>query len=257
MRLSIFAISQTCKAHPLPSFISELIKSDKKMKNEYKKIVLSVIALLAAGVSPNLFVISQAGYAQLSDLAVSFLLPSIAILIIVFLLSYLPGLGDFNRQLKIGFAAGLIGTIGLEIVREVGFHLGGMPGDLPKLMGVLLMNQFASGPDTISNIAGWSYHFWNGAAFGIIYSIILGKGKIWAGTLYGILVGIGFMMSPVVVALGVGYFGVDFGWGFPVTVTIAHIAFGTIVGWLVFKWSDSSSGFIVTVKQLIQKRVNK
>ncbi|MCL5030855.1 MAG: hypothetical protein M1480_17740 [Bacteroidetes bacterium] len=224
------------------------------MKNGYKKIVLSIIALLAAGVGPNLFVISQAGYSDLSDLAVNFLIPSIAVLIIVFALSYFLGLQDFNRQIRNGFLAGLIGTIGLEIVRETGFHLGGMPGDLPKLMGVLLMNQFASGPDTISNIAGWSYHFWNGAAFGIIYSIILGKGRKWTGALYGILIGIGFMMSPVVVSLGVGHFGVDFGWGFPVTVTIAHIAFGTIVGWLVFKWNDIDSGFIITLKQLFNSK---
>ena len=244
-------------AHPLPPFIGEMIKEEKKMKNEYKKIVLSIIALLAAGVSPNLFVISQAGYAQLSDLAVSFLLPSIAILVIVFVLSYLPGLHDFNRQLKIGFAAGLIGTIGLEIVRETGFHLGGMPGDLPKLMGVLLLNQFASGPDTLSNIAGWSYHFWNGAAFGIIYSIILGKGKIWAGTLYGVLVGIGFMMSPVVVTLGVGHFGIDFGWGFTVTVVAAHIAFGTILGWLVSKWNDVNSFFFSYTKAFITETCRK
>jgi len=226
------------------------------MRKQYKKFVLSIIALLAAGVGPNLFVISQAGYAQLSDLAISFLLPSVAVLLAVFLISYLFDIRDLNRKLRNGFLAGILGTIGLEIVREIGFHLGGMPGDLPKLMGVLLMNQFASGPDTISNIAGWSYHFWNGAAFGIIYSIVLGKGTKWTGALYGILVGIGFMMSPVVVALGVGHFGIDFGWGFPVTVTAAHIAFGSILGLLIYKWNDANSGFFVTLKQLFQRRVD-
>ena len=29
--------------------------------------------------------------------------------------------------------------------------------------------------------------------------------------------GIGFMVSPITVALGVGYFDLDFGWGFPLT----------------------------------------
>ncbi len=221
------------------------------MKNDYKKIVLSMIALLAASISPNLFVISQAGYAQLSDLAISVLLPSIAVLIIVFILSIVFELRDLNKQLRNGFLAGLIGTIGLEIVRETGFQLGGMPGDLPKLMGVLLLNQFATGPDTVSNIAGWSYHFWNGAAFGIIYSIILGKGKIWAGTLYGIIIGIGFMMSPVVIALGVGEFGTDFGLGFPATVTVAHIVFGSILGWLLYRWNDSNSNILITIYKAI------
>lgn len=221
------------------------------MKQDYQKTVLSMLALLAAGIGPNLFVISQAGYADLSDLAVEFLIPSIAALIIIYALSYFFGLGDFSRQLKSGFLAGLIGTIGLEIVRESGFHLGGMPGDLPKLMGVLLLNQFASGSDTLSNIAGWSYHFWNGAAFGIIYSIVLGKGKKWTGAIYGLLVGIGFMMSPVVVSLGVGHFGIDFGWGFPVTVILAHLVFGFILGWLVYKWNPESLSIFSLIKKLL------
>lgn len=222
------------------------------MKRKYKKIILSVVALLAAGISPNLFVVSQAGYANLSDLAVEFLFPSIAILIIIFFVSYFVGLRDFNKQLKNGFIGGIIGTVGLEIVREIGFHLGGMPGDLPKLMGVLLLNQFASGPDTLSNIAGWSYHFWNGVSFGIIYSIIFGKGNKWTGIAYGILIGIGFMMSPVVISLGVGQFGVDFGWGFSVTVILAHLAFGFLLGWFILKQNPESSGIFTTVKKLLQ-----
>ncbi len=100
----------------------------------------------------------------------------------------------------------------------------------------------------MSNIAGWSYHFWNGAAFGIIYSIIFGQGRKWLGTLYGILIGIGFMMSPVVVALGVGHFGVDFGWGFPLTVTTAHIVFGSILGWLIFKWNYGQVSIFSSMK---------
>ena len=43
---------------------------------------------------------------------------------------------------------------------------------------------------------------------------------------YGILVGVGFLASPVVQSLGVGLFGVDFGWRFAATVLTAHAAFG-------------------------------
>ena len=38
-------------------------------------------------------------------------------------------------------------------------------------------------------------------------------------------VGIGFLMSPVVAALGVGLLGVDFGWHFAATVLAAHLTF--------------------------------
>ncbi len=205
------------------------------MKSDLKNISLSFVVLLAAGISPNLFVAAQAGYANLSDLAVYFLIPSIIILGIIYGLSIRGELKEINLQIRNGIIAGLIGTVGLEVVRETGFQLGGMPGEMPKLLGVLLLDRFALGPNFLSNVAGYAYHFWNGAAFGIIYSILLGRGHIWIGIIYGILVGIGFMVSPVSIALGVGYFGLDFGWGFPITVTLAHISYGSLLGLVIFR----------------------
>jgi hypothetical protein len=103
-------------------------------------------------------------------------------------------------------------------------------------MGVLLLDRFALGPSTASDIAGWAYHFWNGASFGIIYVLLFGVTRRWAGVLYGIAVGIGFMISPVVISLGVGYFGLQFSKGFPVTVLTAHIAFGLSLGFLASRF---------------------
>jgi hypothetical protein len=220
------------------------------MKKEYKRLMLSLLALISAGVSPNLFVIAQAGYAQLSDLAINFLIPSIILLILVITAGFFIREKETSKQIINGIIGGALATIGLEIVREIGFHLGGMPGDMPKLLGVLLLNQFASGPDTLSNMVGWSYHFWNGASFGIIYSILVGKGKIWYGLIYAILIGIGFMMSPAVVALGVGHFGVDFGIGFPITVILAHVALGLILGWYIVKKNPEHSSIVYTLKNL-------
>ncbi|VAX15459.1 hypothetical protein MNBD_IGNAVI01-429 [hydrothermal vent metagenome] len=224
------------------------------MKNEHKKLALSLLVFLAAGIGPNLFVVAQAGYANLSDLAVSFLFPSIVVVIAITVLGYFIGMKELSNQIIIGLVAGLIGTIGLEVFRIAGFNLGWMPGDLPKLMGVLLLDQFALGPDTTSNIAGWSYHFWNGAAFGIIYSILFGKGKVWLGSVYGFIMGVFFMISPVVIALGVGYFGVDFGIGFPVTVTLAHLAYGTLLGMFVYRWNKKDLSIFTLLKSLVNKK---
>jgi len=226
------------------------------MNNKIIRIVLSLIALIAAGIAPNLFVVAQAGYAKLSDLTVAFLFPSIILLALIIAVGFLVGEKDTSKQIITGIFGGAIATIGLEIVREIGFHMGGMPGDLPKLMGVLLLDRFALGPDTWSNIAGWSYHFWNGASFGIIYSLLAGKGKILYGLVFGMLMALGFMMSPVVVALGVGKFGVDFGIGFAITVMLAHFAFGLILGLYVYRKNKSCSDIISTIKNLIQKNDN-
>lgn len=222
------------------------------MKSELIKIVFCLLVLLAASVSPNLFVVSQAGYALLSSLAIYFLIPSIAVIAIIYALSYGLGLQDIRRQIQNGIIAGWISTAGLEVVREIGFHLGGMPGDMPKLLGVLLLNRFALGPNTLSNLAGWSYHFWNGAAFGMIYSILAGKGRIWLGIIYALLIATGFMMSPVVVSMGVGHFGVNFGRGFPLTVILAHLAFGSLLGWVIYRLNEKDQSLFTRTKRLFR-----
>jgi len=40
-----------------------------------------------------------------------------------------------------------------------------------ELMGVLLFDRFALGPSPASTFAGFAYHFWNDACFGIIFTL--------------------------------------------------------------------------------------
>ena len=227
------------------------------MKKKIENLIISLFALLAAAVSPNLFVIAEAGYSSLSEMAIRYLLPSIAFMILIIIAGFLLNIRGSSKQILKGIAAGAIATPGLEVVREVGYHLGGMPGDLPKLMGVLLLNRFALGPDTFSNIIGWSYHFWNGACFGVIYSIIFGRGRLWIAVLYGILIGSIFMVSPVVIALGVGKFGTEFNVGFPITVILAHIAYGFILGGIIYKWNKERESIFSKIKSILTYKRNE
>ena len=140
-----------------------------------------------------------------------------------------------NRRL-VGLLAGVIGTVGLEAVRITSFRaFNGMPGDLPQLLGVLLLNRFMEGPSTFSTVLGYLYHFWNGACFGMIFAIILGKRRWFWGTIYGLLVGTGFLLSPATTALGVGVFASQMP-AMQVTVGLAHLLFGTILGLLGSRW---------------------
>lgn len=77
-----------------------------------------------------------------------------------------------------------------------------------------------------------AYRFWNGASFGLLYVLLLSTRRLWAVPVFGILLGIGFLLSPVVSSLGAGFLGVGFSVGFPITVTLAHAAFGAVLGWL-------------------------
>lgn len=198
-------------------------------------VLLPVIGL--AAVAPNAFPAAQLGYAPLHDLALYAILPALAALIGLATLSLFKGWRDIAEVIFPGAMAGGIATLALEVIRYPGFRLGYMPGNLPELMGVLLLDRFAEGPSTASTLAGFAYHAWNGASFGIIFAALARIGFVrrtpaWT-TAYGILIGIGFLASPVVQSLGAGLFGVDFGWPFAATVLAAHAAFGFVLSFLL------------------------
>ncbi|MGB7290725.1 MAG: hypothetical protein WBD99_00940 [Thermodesulfobacteriota bacterium] len=195
-----------------------------------EELLLTAVVLIVAAVGPNIFPVAQAGYAKMSTLAKGFLLPSLGIFIITLVIARAWGKSRFYNLVIAGMISGIIATLALEVVRESGFRLGFMPGSLPKLMGVLLTDRFLQGPSLFSNLVGWAYHFWNGACFGMIYALVFGRTRWWYGSIYGLVIGIGFMVSPSVTALGIGYFGLQFGWEFPVTVSLAHLAFGSALG---------------------------
>jgi hypothetical protein len=220
------------------------------MKNGRSKLIITIVMLLLAMVSPNLFPYAETGAADLSSLALKYLIPSAALIFITIGITWFLKYHNLKKQIINGIVAGLLATIALEVVREIGYRLGGMPGDLPKLMGVLLLNRFADGPDAWSNIAGWAYHFWNGACFGIIFTLLFGSPKTVWGIAYGLALGIIFMVSPVTRSLGIGAFGLEFNDGYPflITVTAAHCAYGALLGFLVNKMNTGLPNFIKMVK---------
>jgi hypothetical protein len=195
------------------------------------KILLLRIGLLAlAAAGPTAFPLAQLGYAPLSRLALFLVLPSAALLIAASLLLRGPAFRKFGNTLGNGLLAGAFATVALEIVRYTGFKLGFMPGNLPQLMGVLLLDRFALGPSTASDLAGFAYHFYNGAAFGAIFALLFDGHSRWWAIPYGVAIGVGFLLSPVVQSLGVGLFGADFGWHFAAVVITAHTVFGATLG---------------------------
>ena len=200
-----------------------------------KRVMTILVLLVAASVSPLIFPLAESGRSTMHVLAKFALLPSIAVIGMIWGLLYRRD-DPLARPVAVGLAAGGVATIALEAIRLPGYWLGFMPGNLPRLMGVLIFNQFTTGPTLASDIAGWAYHFWNGATFGLIYVLAFGTCRRWTGAIYGVLIGFGFMLSPVVSALGVGFLGLEFSKGFPVTVTLAHAAFGGVLGWLAASW---------------------
>ncbi len=211
----------------------------------HEEIILSLVVLAAAGVAPNLFPVAQAGYGKLSVLAVSLLVPSLVIIALVFITARIRVHRRLVNRLLAGVGAGLIATLALEAVRISSFRLGGMPGDLPRLLGVLLTDRFMLGPSRLSDFLGYGYHFWNGASFGMIFAVLLGRRGIGWGLGYGVLIGLGFLASPAVKAMGVGFMAFQMP-AMQLTVVIAHLAFGLLLAVLTRRWIREDSWLLQT-----------
>ncbi|MGD9548367.1 MAG: DUF6789 family protein [Candidatus Krumholzibacteriia bacterium] len=206
----------------------------KRLMDE--QIILGAAILGMAGIAPNIFPVAQAGIARMSVLGSVVLLPSLVLLAGTVIAAMARGHHALVRRVLVGTAAGILATVGLEIVRITSFRLGGMPGDLPRLMGVLLTDRFMVGPSTLSDVLGWAYHFWNGAVFGLIFAVLLGSRHVSWHVGYGVLVGVVFLASPAVSALGIGAFGLEMP-SMPATVLAAHVVYGWVLGKLHRRWT--------------------
>ena len=221
----------------------------KRFLNEQTVFGAAILGL--AGIAPNIFPVAQAGLAKMSALGAAVLLPSLVLLAVAVVGARFRGHHALVRRVLIGAAAGIVATVGLEIVRITSFRLGGMPGDLPRLMGVLLTDRFMFGPSTLSDVLGWAYHFWNGAVFGLIFAVLLGPRRVSWYVGYGILIGVGFLASPVVTSMGIGSFGLGMP-AMPATVVLSHVVYGWALGVLYLRWSRPAEAAVRTNRQPIQ-----
>ena len=93
-----------------------------------------------------------------------------------------------TNGLWVGLWAGLAATVvydGVRYLVERG-HLFGYNGFVPILMfGNWITGQPVD--STAARVAGWSYHYWNGATFGVIFTLAVGRKSWWWGLGYGIL----------------------------------------------------------------------
>lgn len=217
------------------------------------ELVATAAALAAAGASgAGLFALSATGRWKFRDLLLHIGVPAAAVLVAVLVLAVVRHWHRLSRGILLGFAAGVIATVGLETIRILGFRVfHSMPGDLPTLMGVQAANRIMLGPSTSSTLVGYLDHFWNGAMFGIIYALIIGgfpagrrgwQGAV-IGALYGIALGYGFAAGPVPRSLGIGgVFSTVTVAQFHTTVYLAHLVFGVLLGFLVHRYGSQITG---------------
>jgi hypothetical protein len=219
--------------------------------NSWAELVLTLIALAATAVGPNVLVIATTpGMPSMAELARPVLIPSVTIIWVVLATAIALKRGRLVNRLWTGIWAGAATTAVLDAIRLTGFHLGWMPGNMPRMFGVMLLDRMAEGPTTYSDIIGSLYHYWVGACFGLTYCLLAGRARWWVGLIWGLLIELGMMTTPpMVVAMDTGYFGLKFGFGLLGTSLVAHIAFGAALGLVCARYIHHKGSIVLLLRR--------
>lgn len=218
---------------------------------DMKGTILTILALITGGVAPIFTLLTSAGYAQwvlgltkesemmaaihsvASWYVPAVLIPSLLILLGIALYSRTayPGL---YRRIVVGFAAGAIATVFLDFFRMLGVIHKWLPMDTTTMFGVMILGMGA--PFGVVLLVGFLYHFLNGAALGLFYTMVFGRVQWYWAVAWLLFVELGMMTLPPMAPL-VGPFGIRYMWPHLFLITlVAHIAFGVVLGLLVDHW---------------------
>jgi len=231
---------------------------------------LTILIIILSGASAGLVILPPLdiiSYAAFRDIAI---IPSVIIIFAIGILSRSKFPRLTSRLFK-GMAAGAIATLALEAIRIPGYMFAKwLPMDsMISLPGLFLtekitmlsevkqtvmqsgvpMNLYLAPMDAF--LAGGLWHFWNGATFGIVYALVIGKGKWWYGMIWAFIIEIGMMLAPYLIIMK-GPFGVEHmdGYNIFVITLIAHLAFGAVLGILVQKWKKGSDSILTIGKEV-------
>ncbi|MBI2155095.1 MAG: hypothetical protein HYU24_15550 [Candidatus Rokubacteria bacterium] len=206
------------------------------------ELLLTALALIPAAVGPNVLVVALTpGMPGMPVLVRWALIPSIVLLAVVWAIANARRYDQLANRIWTGLWVGATATAALDFFRLQSFLLGWLPGNLPRMFGVLIMDTMATGPTPLSDVVGGLYHYWVSACFGLTYALIMGRTRWWGGLIWGLIIEIGMMTTPpMVIAMDTGYFGLRAGYGLFNGVFIGslipHISYGIVLGLLLERY---------------------
>jgi len=221
----------------------------------FGEVILTGLALVPAAVGPNVLVVALTpGMPGMPVLTRWVLIPSIFLLAVVWLAAFLLGYGRLQNRIWTGLWVGASTTAALDVFRLTSFMLGLLPGNLPRMFGVLIFDTMAVGPTPWSDFIGSLYHYWVSACFGLTYALICGRTKWWGGLIWGLIIELGMMTTPpMVIAMGTGYFGLKLGQGIFNGVFIGslipHISYGIALGLLLERYTAHKGSISSLIRQ--------
>ena len=134
-----------------------------------------------------------------------------------------PWMAWWREAMVAGALGGFLGTIGYDLFR-LPFMVAGFQVFAPiDSYGVLLLDADSSSAWT--GLAGWSYHFLNGIAFGVTYAVVA-KGRHWAwGVAWALVLETATIITPFADSYALR------GQWVPISIAYAaHVPYGAALG---------------------------
>lgn len=226
------------------------------------EVVLSALALVPAAIGPNVLVVALTpGMPGMPTLTRWVLLPSLAWLLVIWGLAVLQDYERLQNRLWTGLWVGASTTAALDVFRLTSFRLGLLPGNMPRMFGVLIFDTMATGPTPLSDVVGALYHSWVSVCFGLAYALICGRTRWWGGLIWGLIIEVGMMVTPpMVIAMDTGYFGLKLGHGIFNGVfmgsLIPHIAYGIALGLLVERYVKHQGSVLCLIRDALTRKAH-
>jgi len=218
------------------------------------ELVLTALALIPAAVGPNVLVVALTpGMPGMPVLVRWVLIPSAILLAGVWGVAHARGYDRLTNRIWTGVWVGAATTAALDVFRLQSFLLGWLPGNLPRMFGVLILDTMATGPTPLSDVVGGLYHYWVSACFGLIYTLLIGRTRWWGGLIWGVIIEVGMMVTPpMVIAMDTGYFGLKLGRGLLNGVFIGslipHVTYGIALGLLLERYVRHEGTIVVLLR---------
>jgi len=194
--------------------------------NESSGRLLRIGLFLACAPSGGALLWKVYGLGSMSEAMFRAALPCAAILMLAWLWARRTGRRRLVEDINLGLLGGLLGTIGYDLVR-VPFAMMGRRIFAPiSAYGLWILDAPLS--DRFTEVVGWSYHFYNGICFGIMYALFLrGRHWIWA-VLWAFLLETIAVVSPFA-----RIFSLSGNYGAIALAYAAHVDYGAPLGAIV------------------------
>jgi len=202
-----------------------MIHRDRSQNKDRSGFAARLIGTIAASLSGLAVVLHAAGLVHLGFSIVVFAPATVVLILVIATWKQTHARSIFLQRLGAGLFAGFIGVIAYDAVRWVILVSGLVPFNPFRAIEVFGLLILKTDVDTgLSKSVGWLFHIWNGLSFAVMYTLALGRGKIWWA------IGWSLVLEVAMLSTYPSMFRIMLDWPFLVVSLISHLAYGIGLG---------------------------